>query len=265
MDNDLRDEYEPAEITNELINILKKFKNINVQEREYTIAVTIDKACVASNWLIFKSSKCNCCNNILYFLNKFNIAITDFYNKYGINTATKLTDLHGDGIINRAIGFDIKRNFFDSCYDNKCSSINQYIDNDDVQNFINFIDKSLYNDFNLATLTHVDENVREGGRKSKSYNKRSYKNKNRSDNSWYETQKNLIKTFRSEKFLVSNRKGFNQFYLIAGGEDLKTTNDEIEIEGKFTANKLKNAFIKMNKKKQVNRILVSKFIQGIAA
>ena len=81
----------------------------------------------------------------------------------------------------------------------------------------------------------------------------------------YETQKNLIKTFRSEKFLVSNRKGFNQFYLIAGGEDLKTTNDEIEIEGKFTANKLKNAFIKMNKKKQVNRILVSKFIQGIAA
>ena len=93
----------------------------------------------------------------------------------------------------------------------------------------------------------------------------SIRNKNRSDNSWYETQKNLIKTFRSEKFLVSNRKGFNQFYLIAGGEDLKTTNDEIEIEGKFTANKLKNAFIKMNKKKQVNRILVSKFIQGIAA
>jgi hypothetical protein len=91
------------------------------------------------------------------------------------------------------------------------------------------------------------------------------RNSNRADVSWYETQKNLIKTFRSEKFLISNRKGFNQFYLVIGGEDLKTENDEIEIDGKFTANKLKNAFIKMNKKKQVNRILVSKFIQGIAA
>jgi cobalamin biosynthesis protein CobT len=91
------------------------------------------------------------------------------------------------------------------------------------------------------------------------------RNNNRGDYSWYETQKNLIKTFKSEKFLVSNRKGFNSFYLVVGGEDLKTENDEIEIDGKFTANKLKNAFIKMNKKKQVNRILVSKFIQGIAA
>ena len=91
------------------------------------------------------------------------------------------------------------------------------------------------------------------------------RNQTRGDVSWYETQKNLIKTFRSEKFLISNRKGFNQFYLVVGGEDLKTENEEIEIDGKFTANKLKNAFIKMNKKKQVNRILVSKFIQGIAA
>lgn len=208
MDNDLRGEYDPAEITKELINILKKFKNINVQEREYTIAVTIDKACVASNWLIFKSSKCNCCNNILYFLSKFNIAITDFYNKYGINTATKLTDLHGEGIINRAIGFDIKRNFFDSCYDNKCSSINQYIDNDDVQNFINFIDKSLYNDFNLATLTHVDENEDRsntgGGRKSKSYNKRYYKNKNRSHNNsskkYRKTRRNPSRNKKEKKY-----------------------------------------------------------------
>jgi hypothetical protein len=91
------------------------------------------------------------------------------------------------------------------------------------------------------------------------------RNESRGDYSWHEKQKNLIKTFRSEKFLVSSRKGFNSFYLVVGGDDLKTENEEIEIEGKFTANKLKNAFIKMNKKKQVNRILVSKFIQGIAA
>lgn len=210
MDNDSRSEYNQAEIIKELINILKKFKNINVQEREYTIIVTIDKACVASNWLIFKSSKCNCCNNILYFLSKFNIAIKDFYNKHGINTKTKLTDLHGDGIINKAIGFDIKRNFFDSCYDNKCSSINQYIDNDDVQDFINFIDKLLYRDFNLATLTHVDENeersndndintVREGGRKSRLHNKRSSKNK-------YRNHINPSKKYRKTRHNSSRNK-----------------------------------------------------------
>jgi hypothetical protein len=40
---------------------------------------------------------------------------------------------------------------------------------------------------------------------------------------------------------------------------------EIEVDGKLTASKLKNAFMKFNKGKQINRVLVSKFIQGIAA
>jgi hypothetical protein len=88
---------------------------------------------------------------------------------------------------------------------------------------------------------------------------------------WQEQQaielqvKELAKKFKTEKFLVSNTPGFNSFFLVAGGDDLKTEDEEIEIEGKVTANKLKTAFMKMNKKKQINRVLVSKFIQGIAA
>ena len=77
--------------------------------------------------------------------------------------------------------------------------------------------------------------------------------------------KEIAKRFKTEKFLVSKTPGFNSFFLVAGGDDLKTENDEIEIEGKVTASKLKNAFMKMNKKKQISRVLVSKFIQGIAA
>lgn len=77
--------------------------------------------------------------------------------------------------------------------------------------------------------------------------------------------KDVAKQLKTEKFLVSNTLGFNSFFLVSGGNDLKTEEDEIEIEGKVTANKLKNAFMKMNKKKQINRVLVSKFIQGIAA
>ncbi len=82
---------------------------------------------------------------------------------------------------------------------------------------------------------------------------------------WETKTKELQRQLKSEKFLVSHSKGFNSFFLISGGDDLKTEEDEIEIEGKFTTKKLASAFAKMNKKKAVNRILVSKFIQGIAA
>lgn len=81
----------------------------------------------------------------------------------------------------------------------------------------------------------------------------------------YEKQTELAKKFRTEKYLVSHKPGYNSFYLIAGGSDLNTDDEEIEVSGKVTASKLKNAFMKYNKKRAVNRVLVSKFIQGIAA
>jgi hypothetical protein len=73
------------------------------------------------------------------------------------------------------------------------------------------------------------------------------------------------KELRSEKFLDSKSPGYHSFFLIAGGNELSTEDEEIEIEGKMTTKKLVSAFAKYNKKKAVNRVLVSKFIQGIAA
>jgi hypothetical protein len=49
-----------------------------------------------------------------------------------------------------------------------------------------------------------------------------------------------------------------------GGSDLNIKDEEMEITGAVTSNKLKTAFLKMNKKRQVNRIMVSRFIDGIA-
>jgi len=80
----------------------------------------------------------------------------------------------------------------------------------------------------------------------------------------FEKEKELIRKFKQDKFLITNTAGYNSFYLIAGGSDLQTENEEIEIDGKVTSSKLKSAFMKMAKKKQVNRVLVSKFIQGMA-
>jgi hypothetical protein len=83
-------------------------------------------------------------------------------------------------------------------------------------------------------------------------------------NEYTELDKKIYKKFKDDKFLVTNTKGYNSFYLVAGGNDLETEDEEIEIEGKVTSNKLKSAFMKFNKKKQVNRVLVSRFIQGMA-
>jgi hypothetical protein len=81
---------------------------------------------------------------------------------------------------------------------------------------------------------------------------------------YFNTEKNLLKKFKADKFLISNTVGYNSFYLISGGSDLQTEEEQLEITGTVTSNKLKNAFMKMTKKKQVNRVLVSKFIQGMA-
>lgn len=79
-------------------------------------------------------------------------------------------------------------------------------------------------------------------------------------------RKKLIKEFKSEKFLATKLPGFETFFLIHGGSELTTEDEDgIEVEGKFTAKKLATAFAKYNKKRAVNRVLVSRFIQGIAA
>ena len=74
----------------------------------------------------------------------------------------------------------------------------------------------------------------------------------------------LMKKFKEQKFIQSYNKGYDTFYLIPGGKDLSVENEELEVKGNFTKGKLKSAFIKMGKKKQTNRVLVSKFIAGIA-
>ena len=81
----------------------------------------------------------------------------------------------------------------------------------------------------------------------------------------WEYAKELTKELKTNKALVSHNPGYNKFFFILGGKELNTEMDEIEVEGKVTTNKLKNAFMKFNKKRQVNRIIVSKFIEGIAA
>ena len=86
---------------------------------------------------------------------------------------------------------------------------------------------------------------------------------------WYDKRyksKELAKKLKKEKLLVSKKPGYENFFIIPGGTELQVNDGELEIDTtkKVTASKLTSAFIKFNKKRQVNRVLVSKFIDGIA-
>jgi len=74
----------------------------------------------------------------------------------------------------------------------------------------------------------------------------------------------MYRKLQKEKLLVSKNQGYDSFFMISGGNDLSTDDEDLEIEGTITASKLRNAFMRYNKGKQLNRVLVSKFIQGIA-
>jgi hypothetical protein len=69
---------------------------------------------------------------------------------------------------------------------------------------------------------------------------------------------------KQDKFLQSYNFGYDAFFIMPGGSDLNIEDEELSITGNFTTNKLKTAFMKMNKKRQVNRVMVSRFIDGIA-
>jgi hypothetical protein len=79
-----------------------------------------------------------------------------------------------------------------------------------------------------------------------------------------EDQHSKYEKFKSEKYAVTNKIGFKDFYLIRGGQNLVVEDEEFTVDGKITSSKLKNAFIKHNKKKYISRVLVSRFIEGIA-
>ena len=72
---------------------------------------------------------------------------------------------------------------------------------------------------------------------------------------------------RKAKFLTSYKRGYSKFFLISGGKELEIDDGEFQFESesdKVSAKKLASAFMKFNEKRQVNRILVQKFIEGIA-
>ena len=72
-----------------------------------------------------------------------------------------------------------------------------------------------------------------------------------------------MKSFRKNKFIMLNDIGYDDFYIIPGGKDLSIEEDTLEVEG-TSKNDFKKAFMKMQKGKVTNRVLLSRFVEKIA-
>jgi len=84
---------------------------------------------------------------------------------------------------------------------------------------------------------------------------------------WYnlkDAYSKYAKVLRKEKFLESKNPGYESFFLLPGGNDLDVGNDDFEAPEKLTTASLTKAFSKFTKTRQVNRVLVSRFIGMIA-
>jgi len=73
-----------------------------------------------------------------------------------------------------------------------------------------------------------------------------------------------FRSFRKTKFFMLNNVGYDDYYIIPGGDDLEIKEDEMEVNASSSRNELKSAFLKMQKSKSVNRVLLSRFIDKIA-
>ena len=74
----------------------------------------------------------------------------------------------------------------------------------------------------------------------------------------------LIKKLRTDKYLESYNPVYDAFYIVAS-DDIVIDDEEFDIEEGASQRKVVTAFMKFNKKRQINRVLVNKFIQRIAA
>ena len=72
------------------------------------------------------------------------------------------------------------------------------------------------------------------------------------------------RALRKEKFLESKNTGYSSFFILPAGNSLSVTDDEFEAPAKVNATNLTKAFMKYNKTRQINRVLVSRFIGLIA-
>jgi hypothetical protein len=70
--------------------------------------------------------------------------------------------------------------------------------------------------------------------------------------------------YKKEKFFMLNDVGYDDFYLIPGDKDLSIEDESMVVSKDASNNEFKKAFMKMQKTKVVNRVLLTRFAEKIA-
>ena len=81
--------------------------------------------------------------------------------------------------------------------------------------------------------------------------------------SWAESYE-YAKIITKDKVLVSTKKGYDEWYILPGGEKLDIENGNLDVEVGASKANIKRAFSKASKGKVTSRVLLNKFIQKVA-
>ena len=80
-----------------------------------------------------------------------------------------------------------------------------------------------------------------------------------------EYKNNANKEYRSNKCVhEQNVLGYNEYYLVKGGSNLSSDEDEFTIKEDATNANIRNAFKKFAKSKKQNKVLLTKFGKAVA-
>ena len=84
--------------------------------------------------------------------------------------------------------------------------------------------------------------------------------------SWNDTaRKEAQKEYRKNKVVVRKEcLGYNEFYLVKGGNNLSTEDDDFEVYSDQTRGQMATAFKKYSKSKKQNKVLMTTFGRAVA-
>ena len=69
---------------------------------------------------------------------------------------------------------------------------------------------------------------------------------------------------KQKRFIARDVTSYNKFFYVSGGSNLISEQDELDINSEMSVSRMKTAFLKNNQSKQVNRALVTRFMEIIS-
>lgn len=75
--------------------------------------------------------------------------------------------------------------------------------------------------------------------------------------------KDLLKLYSKEKFICSYTPGYNKFFFINGGANLRSADFDLDVDDGADIKEIKKEFLKNQKRKVVSRVLVRNFIEEL--